>query len=62
MAKAEPKVKKFLEDVGVAESDVPDTVMDTLNELHPNELNAVKKVGDSLEGSGAKPDVIAKVH
>jgi hypothetical protein len=58
-----PKVKKYLQDIQVAESDVPDSVMDTLNGLSQSELDAVQKVGDSVKAaSGGNPAALSKVH
>jgi hypothetical protein len=62
---ANPKVKKYLQNVGVAEGDVPDPVMDALNGLQQNELDAMEKVGASVKNAADKGGdlaTLAKVH
>jgi hypothetical protein len=62
---ANPKVKKYLRNIGVAEDDVPDTVMDALNGLQQNELDAMEKVGASVKNAadaGGDLATLAKVH
>jgi hypothetical protein len=49
MAKPNDKVKKHLDKNHVNPDDLPASVIDTLNTLTQDELDAMDKVGDSLD-------------
>jgi hypothetical protein len=49
MAKPNDKVKKHLDKNHVNPDDLPGSVIDTLNTLTQDELDAMDKVGDSLD-------------
>jgi hypothetical protein len=44
-----PHVRKHLEKRSVDPERVPDNVMDTLNDMSEDELNAMHRVGESME-------------
>jgi hypothetical protein len=63
MSQPKPHVKKHLDKNGVKPGQLPDSVIDTLNECSPEELDAMDKVGDSLEKANVPPNVrITAVH
>jgi hypothetical protein len=63
MAQPNQHVKHHLDKNGVDPSELPDSVIVTLNSLSPQELNAMDKVGDSLEKENVSPNVsIAAMH
>ena len=63
MAQPNQHVKHHLEKNDVDPSQLPDSVIETLNTLTPQELNAMDKVGDSLEKANVQPNVrIAAMH
>lgn len=53
-------VKKYLEDKGIAESDLTDEARETFATLSGGEIALLRKLGDSLKD--VDPAVIAKVH
>jgi hypothetical protein len=63
MSQPNQHVKHHLEKNGVDPSELPDSVIDTLNDLTPQELNAMDKVGESLEDASVSPTkAISAVH
>ena len=63
MAKPAPHVKQHLEKNGVNPNQLPDSVIATLNSCTPDELNAMDRVGESLEKANVAPNVrIAATH
>ena len=63
MSKPEPRVKKHLKDNGVEDGQLPNSVIDALNECSQEELDAMDKVGDALEKAKVSPDLrIAAMH
>ena len=58
---AMPKhVKKYLEDKGIAESDLSQEALETFGTLSGGEIALLRKLGDSLKN--VDPAVVAKVH
>ncbi len=53
-------VKKYLEDKGIAESDLDEEALETFATLSGGEIALLRKLGDSLKN--VEPDVVAKVH
>lgn len=64
-AMSEPKqhVKQHLHKRGVDPGELPDSVIETLNNCSPEELNAIDQVGKSLTESNVPPSkAITAVH
>jgi hypothetical protein len=63
MSHPKERVKKHLEKNGVDPSELPDSVIDTLNTCSQDELDAMEKVGTSLQDANVSPDLrISAVH
>jgi hypothetical protein len=63
MSQPNQHTKHHLEKNGVDPSSLPDTVIDALNDCSPDELNAMDKVGASLEEANVPPGkAITAVH
>jgi hypothetical protein len=63
MSQPNQHVKHHLEKNGVDPNSLPDDVIDTMNTCSPDELNAMDKVGKSLEDSNVPPNkAITAVH
>jgi hypothetical protein len=63
MSQPDQHVKHHLEKNGVDPSELPDSVIDTLNDCTPQELNAMEKVGASLLDANVDPSLSVKaVH
>jgi hypothetical protein len=63
MSQPNQHVKHHLEKNGVDPSSLPDSVIDTLNDCSPQELNAMDKVGASLQDANVDPTLSVKaVH
>ena len=63
MPKPEPHVKAHLEKNSVNPNQLPDSVIATLNKCTQDELDAMDKVGDSLEKANVAPNLrISATH
>ena len=63
MSQPNQHVKHHLEKNGVDPSELPDSVIDALNDCSPDELNAMDRVGQSLEEANVPPGkAISSVH
>ena len=63
MSQPNEHVKKHLEKNGVDPSSLPGSVIDTMNTLSEQELNAMDKVGKSLMDANVPPGkAITAVH
>jgi hypothetical protein len=59
----QPHVEKHLERRGVKPDDLPAGVLTTLNGLSESELDALHKVGASMDEAGVEPDMrLAAIH
>ena len=63
MSQPNQHVKHHLEKNGVDPSSLPDSVIDAMNDCSPDELNAMDKVGKSLEDTDVEPrKAVMAVH
>ena len=63
MADPKPHVKNHLEKNNVNPNHLPDHVIETLNSCSPGELQAMYKVGDSLQKANVEPNLrISAMH
>ena len=63
MANPNPQVKKHLDKNGVNPNQLPESVIAALNSCTPEELQAMDKVGDSLEKANVQPNLrISAMH
>jgi hypothetical protein len=63
MANPNPHVKQHLEKNGVNPNQLPDSVIETLNTCSQQELQAMDKVGDSLEKANVDQNLsISAMH
>ena len=62
-AAAKPHVKQHLDKRGVEHKDVPESVLAVLNDLSEDELEALRRVGASMEDADMDPPLrAAMVH
>lgn len=63
MSQPNQHVKHHLEKNGVDPNTLPDSVIDAMNDCSPDELNAMDKVGKSLEDANVPANkAITAVH
>jgi hypothetical protein len=63
MSQPNQHVQQHLRKNGVNPNELPDSVIDALNSCSPEELNAMDKVGASLQDASVEPNLSVKsVH